>query len=104
MARERVARLGLDPAARAGTLSGWQRAQLALTLGIAKRPRLLLLDEPVASLDPLARRELLADLSVHGTGVSRSPVSPEDCSASRWASAAFTNAKPQLNANRDAPA
>jgi len=36
-----------------------QRAQLALTLAIAKRPELLLLDEPVASLDPLARREFL---------------------------------------------
>jgi ABC-2 type transport system ATP-binding protein len=43
-------------------LSGGQRAQLALTLAVAKRPELLLLDEPVASLDPLARREFLADL------------------------------------------
>src|SRR6266516_2537926 len=41
---------------------GGQRAQLALTLAIAKRPELLLLDEPVASLDPLARREFLQDL------------------------------------------
>ena len=55
-------RLGLDPNQRAGRLSGGQRAQLALTLGIAKRPELLLLDEPVASLDPLARREFLQDL------------------------------------------
>ena len=45
-----------------GTLSGGQRAQLALTLAIAKRPDLLILDEPVASLDPLARREFLQDL------------------------------------------
>jgi ABC-2 type transport system ATP-binding protein len=43
-------------------LSGGQRAQLALTLAIAKRPELLILDEPVASLDPLARREFLQDL------------------------------------------
>jgi ABC-2 type transport system ATP-binding protein len=43
-------------------LSGGQRAQLALTLAIAKRPELLVLDEPVASLDPLARREFLQDL------------------------------------------
>jgi len=50
---------GLDPAERAGKLSGGQRAQLALTLGLAKRPELLILDEPVASLDPLARREFL---------------------------------------------
>jgi hypothetical protein len=46
----------------AGSLSGGQRAQLALTLAVAKRPELLLLDEPVASLDPLARREFLRDL------------------------------------------
>ncbi|MFD9892503.1 ABC transporter ATP-binding protein [Amycolatopsis sp. NPDC059027] len=62
LARGRIARLGLDPRQRAGKLSGGQRAQLALTLGIAKRPELLLLDEPVAALDPLARREFLADL------------------------------------------
>ena len=62
LARDRVARLGLDPAQKAGKLSGGQRAQLALTLGLAKRPELLLLDEPVASLDPLARREFLQGL------------------------------------------
>jgi ABC-2 type transport system ATP-binding protein len=62
LASQRLERLGLDPAQRAGRLSGGQRAQLALTLGIAKRPELLLLDEPVASLDPLARREFLQDL------------------------------------------
>ena len=55
-------RLDLDPGQKAGTLSGGQRAQLALTLAVAKRPELLVLDEPVASLDPLARREFLADL------------------------------------------
>lgn len=62
LAAARVDKLGLDPHQRARSLSGGQRAQLALTLAIAKRPRLLLLDEPVASLDPLARREFLADL------------------------------------------
>ncbi|MDH2428903.1 ABC transporter ATP-binding protein [Sphaerisporangium sp. TRM90804] len=62
MARERVARLGLVPTQRAGKLSGGQRAQLALTLGLAKRPELLILDEPVASLDPLARREFMQGL------------------------------------------
>jgi ABC-2 type transport system ATP-binding protein len=61
-ARTRIERLGLDPAQRAGRLSGGQRAQLALTMGLAKRPELLILDEPVASLDPLARREFLAVL------------------------------------------
>jgi ABC-2 type transport system ATP-binding protein len=62
LARTRIERLGLDPAQKAGKLSGGQRAQLALTLGVAKRPELLILDEPVASLDPLARREFLQDL------------------------------------------
>jgi ABC-2 type transport system ATP-binding protein len=62
LARERIGRLGLDPARKAGKLSGGQRAQLALTLGIAKRPELLILDEPVAALDPLARREFLQGL------------------------------------------
>ncbi|MET8050088.1 ABC transporter ATP-binding protein [Streptosporangium sp. NPDC005286] len=62
MARDRIAQLGLDPAQRVGKLSGGQRAQLALTLGLAKRPELLILDEPVASLDPLARREFLQGL------------------------------------------
>jgi len=61
-AQRRVERLGLDPGRRAGQLSGGQRAQLALTLAVAKRPELLVLDEPVASLDPIARREFLADL------------------------------------------
>ncbi|MFC4115237.1 ABC transporter ATP-binding protein [Nonomuraea zeae] len=62
LARERIGQLGLDPAHRAGKLSGGQRAQLALTLGLAKRPELLILDEPVAALDPLARREFLQGL------------------------------------------
>jgi ABC-2 type transport system ATP-binding protein len=62
LAHGRIERLGLDPAQKAGKLSGGQRAQVALTLGIAKRPNLLILDEPVASLDPLARREFLQGL------------------------------------------
>ncbi len=62
LARDRIGRLGLDPARRAGKLSGGQRAQLALTVGFAKRPELLILDEPVAALDPLARREFLQGL------------------------------------------
>ena len=62
LAAKRIERLGLDPKQHAGKLSGGQRAQLALTIGIAKRPELLLLDEPVAALDPLARREFLQDL------------------------------------------
>jgi ABC-2 type transport system ATP-binding protein len=62
MAERRIGQLGLDPGQRAGKLSGGQRAQLALTLALAKRPDLLILDEPVASLDPLARREFLRHL------------------------------------------
>ncbi|MEU4395288.1 ABC transporter ATP-binding protein [Kribbella sp. NPDC023855] len=62
LALARIQSLGLDLKQRAGKLSGGQRAQLALTLGVAKRPELLILDEPVAALDPLARREFLQDL------------------------------------------
>jgi ABC-2 type transport system ATP-binding protein len=62
LARERLERLGLPPARRAGSLSGGEQAQVALSLALAKRPDLLLLDEPVASLDPLARREFLQSL------------------------------------------
>jgi ABC-2 type transport system ATP-binding protein len=59
LAHRRIGQLGLDPRQKAGKLSGGQRAQLALTLALAKRPELLILDEPIASLDPLARREFL---------------------------------------------
>jgi len=73
LAAQRIDQLGLDPQQRAGSLSGGQRAQLALTLAIAKQPELLLLDEPVASLDPLARREFLQGLmevvAAHGVSV-----------------------------------
>jgi len=73
LAESRVAQLGLDLRQKAGSLSGGERAQLALTLAIAKRPELLLLDEPVASLDPLARREFLQSLmevvALHGVSV-----------------------------------
>jgi len=73
LARQRIGQLGLDPKQRAGSLSGGQRAQLALTLALGKRPELLILDEPVASLDPLARREFLQGLmeavAEHGVNI-----------------------------------
>jgi len=71
-AHSRLAELGLSPRQRAGKLSGGQRAQLSLTIALAKRPELLLLDEPVSSLDPLARREFLGLLmsTVAGHDVS----------------------------------
>jgi ABC-2 type transport system ATP-binding protein len=62
-ARQRLNSLKIPLDQRVGTLSGGQHAQVALSLTLAKRPRLLLLDEPVAALDPLARRHFLATLA-----------------------------------------
>jgi ABC-2 type transport system ATP-binding protein len=62
LARERLGQLGIPLDRRVGSLSGGQHAQVALVLALAKRPELLLLDEPLASLDPLARREFLQTL------------------------------------------
>ena len=59
LAHRRLAQIGIPRDKPVGRLSGGQRAQVALALAMAKRPRLLLLDEPVASIDPLARREFL---------------------------------------------
>ena len=61
-ARARLGDLGIPLSMAAGKLSGGQQAQLALTLALAKRARVLLLDEPVASLDPVARREVMTML------------------------------------------
>jgi ABC-2 type transport system ATP-binding protein len=62
-ARERLAALRVPTDRPIATLSGGQRAQVALGLVLAKRPQVLFLDEPVAALDPLARREFLVSLS-----------------------------------------
>ena len=72
LARGRLDWLAIQLDRRVGTLSGGQRAQVALALALAKRPQLLLLDEPLASLDPLARREFLQALmgSVAEQGVT----------------------------------
>ncbi len=60
--RERLRKVGVPLDRRVDRLSGGERAQVALCLALAKRPQLLLLDEPLASLDPLARREFLSAL------------------------------------------
>ncbi len=62
LANARVRGLDIPLRSRISTLSGGQRAQVALTLVLAKRPDLLLLDEPLANLDPLARREFLTSM------------------------------------------
>jgi ABC-2 type transport system ATP-binding protein len=59
-AEARLGELGIPLARKAGKLSGGQQAQLALTLALGRRPRLLVLDEPMASLDPLARHNFMA--------------------------------------------
>jgi ABC-2 type transport system ATP-binding protein len=59
-ARARLGELGIPLKRKAGRLSGGQQAQLALTLALARRPRLLVLDEPVAMLDPIARHDFMA--------------------------------------------
>jgi ABC-2 type transport system ATP-binding protein len=59
-ARRRLADFGIDEQQKTGKLSGGQRAQLALTLALARHPRLLVLDEPTAPLDPLARHDFMA--------------------------------------------
>jgi ABC-2 type transport system ATP-binding protein len=71
-ARERLTRLRLPANVPASNLSGGQRSQIALVLALAKRPRLLLLDEPLASLDPLARNDVMALLmqAVAETGMT----------------------------------
>jgi ABC-2 type transport system ATP-binding protein len=59
-ARARLDELGIPLKRKAGKLSGGQQAQLALTLALARRPQLLVLDEPLANLDPLARHDFMA--------------------------------------------
>ena len=62
LAQRRISQIGLDLGQKAGRMSGGQRAQLALTIAVAKRPELLIFDEPAAALDPLARHGFLENL------------------------------------------
>ena len=72
-ARARLEELGIPPGKKVGQLSGGQKAQLALTIALARRPDLLVLDEPLAALDPLARHDfmesLMATVAVDGVSV-----------------------------------
>jgi ABC-2 type transport system ATP-binding protein len=72
-ARARLGELGISLKKQSGKLSGGQQAQLALTLALARRPRLLILDEPLAMLDPLARHDFMATVMTamvdHGVSV-----------------------------------
>jgi ABC-2 type transport system ATP-binding protein len=71
-AEARLADLGIPLKQKAGRFSGGQQAQLTLTLALARRPRLLVLDEPVATLDPVARHDFMATVlaAAAGDGVS----------------------------------
>ena len=71
-AESRLGELGIPLKRRAGKLSGGQQAQLALTLALARRPRLLVLDEPMAMLDPVARHDFMASvmMAMAADGVS----------------------------------
>ena len=71
-AEGRLGELGIPLKRKAGKLSGGQQAQLALTLALARRPRLLVLDEPMAMLDPVARHDFMASvmMAMAADGVS----------------------------------
>jgi len=72
LARARMDALGIPLQRKIKTLSGGQQAQVSLTMALAKRAPLLALDEPVASLDPIARLEFMRDVmaEVAGTGLT----------------------------------
>ena len=71
-AKKRLGELGIPLHQKAGKMSGGQQAQLALTLALARRPLLLVLDEPMAMLDPLARHDFMATVmtAVADDGIS----------------------------------
>ena len=63
LAEERVNALGIPVKRKVNQLSGGQRAQVSLTMALAKRAPLLVLDEPVSSLDPVARQEFMREVT-----------------------------------------
>src|SRR5258707_15244542 len=71
-AKARLRELGIPLDRKSGKLSGGQQSQLALTLALARRPQLLVLDEPMAMLDPLARHDFMATVmtAIADDGVS----------------------------------
>jgi ABC-2 type transport system ATP-binding protein len=71
-ALDRIQAAGVGPERKVGELSGGEQAQVALAIALGTRAPILLLDEPLASLDPLARREFLAVLvdDVRSTGAT----------------------------------
>src|SRR5262249_60611795 len=71
-AQARLDRRGIPARQKVGELSGGQKAQLALTIGLSRRPSLLVLDEPLAALDPVARDEFLTSVvdAAQGEGIS----------------------------------
>jgi ABC-2 type transport system ATP-binding protein len=90
LAGERLAGFGIPPGRKAGKLSGGQQAQLALTLALARRPGLLLLDEPLARLDPVARHDSSARSSLPATTRGSRWCSPRT-SSRRWSGSPATS-------------
>ena len=82
----RLATLGIPLRRKAGQLSGGQQAQLALTLALARRPRLLVLDEPMAMLDPVARHDFMATVMSAVAGGGRWAGCPWCCPRTCWPS------------------
>jgi ABC-2 type transport system ATP-binding protein len=70
LALARMDALGIPLRRKIKALSGGQQAQVSLTMALAKRAPLLVLDEPVASLDPIARLEFMRDVMAEVAGSS----------------------------------